>query len=127
MLSLFLIGTKMDWDDGAIVSTLLSMTSLWPSDLLKLPTFYKLCSLHPLIPSKNILTLFSMLSMEFFPKNLVTAWLNTNFQQSNLESLLFETNAITILTFVSQNDLAKLLALHTFKRKWLHQMATYHV
>ncbi len=54
-----------------------------------------------------------MLYMEFFSKNLVTAWLNTNFQRSNLESLLFEMNAITIFTFVSQNDLAKLLALHT--------------
>ncbi len=56
--------------------------------------------------------LFSILLMEFF-KNLVTAWLNANFQRSNLESLLFESNAITILTFVSQNDSAKLLALRT--------------
>jgi hypothetical protein len=59
--------------------------------------------------------LFSMLSMEFFSVNLVTAWLNANFHRLNLESLLFETNAITILTFVSQNDLAKLLALRTSK------------
>ena len=51
--------------------------------------------------------------MEFFPKNLVTAWLNANFQRSNLESLLFESNTITILTLVSQNDSAKLLASRT--------------
>jgi hypothetical protein len=55
--------------------------------------------------------IFSMLSMDFFPKNLVTAWLNCNFQRSNLESLLFETNAITVLSFVSQNDSTKLRAL----------------
>jgi hypothetical protein len=55
--------------------------------------------------------IFSMLSMEFFPKNLVTAWLNCNFQRSNLESLLFETNAITVLSFVSQNYSVKLRAL----------------
>ncbi len=53
--------------------------------------------------------------MEFFPKNLVTAWLNANFQWLNLESLLFKTKAITILTFVSHNGLAKLLALCTSK------------
>ncbi len=53
-----------------------------------------------------------MLSMEFFPKTLVTAWLNANFQRSNLESLLFESNAITVLSFVSQNDSTKLRAAH---------------
>jgi hypothetical protein len=46
--------------------------------------------------------------MEFFPKTLVTAWLNANFQRSNLESLLFESNAITGLSFVSRNDSTKL-------------------
>jgi hypothetical protein len=46
--------------------------------------------------------------MEFFSKTLVTAWLNANFQRSNLESLLFESNAITGLRFVSRNDSTKL-------------------
>jgi hypothetical protein len=79
---------------------------------------------------EHFLPLFSMLSMEFFPKNLVTAWLNTNFQWSNLESLMFKTNAITILTFISQNDSAKLLALHTSKEnarnKWALDMSEAH-
>jgi hypothetical protein len=71
-----------------------------------------------------------MLSMEFFPKNLVTAWLNANFQRSNLESLLFESNAITILTFVSQNDSAKLLASRTSeenaRNEWALDMSEAH-
>jgi hypothetical protein len=48
--------------------------------------------------------------MEFFPKNLVTSWLNANFQKTNLDSLSFETNAITVLSFVSQNDATRLEA-----------------
>jgi hypothetical protein len=68
--------------------------------------------------------------MEFFLKNLVTAWLNANFQQSNLESLLIKRNAITILTFVSQNDSAKLLALCTSeenaRNEWALDMSEAH-
>jgi len=71
-----------------------------------------------------------MLSMEFFPKKLVTAWLNANFQRSNLESLLFKSNAITILTFVSQNDSAKLLASRTSeenaRNEWALDMSEAH-
>jgi hypothetical protein len=47
-----------------------------------------------------------------------------------LESLLFETNAITILTFVSQNDSAKLLASRTAednaRNEWAIEMTESH-
>ncbi len=60
----------------------------------------------------------------------MTAWLNANFQWSNLESLLFESNAITILIFVSQNDSAKLLASRTSeenaRNKWALDMSKAH-
>jgi hypothetical protein len=60
----------------------------------------------------------------------VTAWLNANFQRLNLELLLFESNAITILTFVSQNDSAKLLALLTSeenaRNEWALDMSEAH-
>jgi hypothetical protein len=61
--------------------------------------------------------------MDFFPKNLVTAWLNCNFLRSNLESLLFETNTITVLSFVSQNDSTKLRALRMFEENILNKRA----
>ncbi len=64
-----------------------------------------------------------MLSMEFFPKNLVTAWLNCNFQGSNLESLLFESNAITVLSFISQNDSTKLRALRMIEENVQNERA----
>ena len=140
MLSLFLIGVKTDWEDGEIISTLLPMNTTEYKNILAQPS--------SVIPTQaaNILQtvfttspdsleqcfspLFDMLSMEFFPKNLVTAWLNANFQRSNLESLLFESNAITILTFVSQNDSAKLLASRTSEEnacnEWALEMSKAH-
>ncbi len=124
MLSLFLIGVKMvDWEDGKIASTLLPTNTTEYKNILAQPSAVRptqaanilqiVFTTSPDSLEQRFSPLFSMLSMEFISKNLVTAWLNANFQQSNLESLLFESNAITILTFVSQNDSAKLLASRT--------------
>jgi hypothetical protein len=45
--------------------------------------------------------------MYHISKNVATAILNCNFQQTNLDSLNFETSSISILSFVGQNDSAK--------------------
>jgi hypothetical protein len=45
--------------------------------------------------------------MYYISKNFAAAILNCNFQQTNLDLLSFETSSITILSFVSQNDSAK--------------------
>ena len=140
MLSLFLIGVKMDWDDGKITSTLLPMNTTEYKNILAQPSAVRptqaanilqtVFTTSPDSLEERFSPLFSMLLMEFFPKNLVTAWLNANFQRSNLESLLFESNAITILTFVSQNDSAKLLASRTSeenaRNEWALDMSEAH-
>ena len=140
MLSLFLIGVKTDWEDGKIISTLLPMNTTEYKNILAQPSSVRptqaanilqtVFTTSPDSLEQRFSPLFSMLSMEFFPKNLVTAWLNANFQRSNLESLLFESNAITILTFVSQNDSAKLLASRTSeenaRNEWALEMSEAH-
>jgi hypothetical protein len=120
MLSVLLIGGKLDLEDEKITDTRLPTNTTEYNNILLQPAAIRSTQaaniLHTCFmtsPEKiedRFYPIFSMLSMEFFPKNLVTAWLNCNFQRSNLESLLFETNAITILSFVSQNDSTKLRA-----------------
>ena len=121
MLSLFLAGGSIDWDEGKITDVKIpTPTQEYKNILLQPPT------IRPIQAGNILLTvfttapdtiearfspLFSKLSMEFFPKNLVTSWLNANFQKSNLDSLSFETNAITVLSFVSQNDTERLTAV----------------
>jgi len=118
MLSLFLAGGTIDWEEGKIADVRVpTPTQEYKNILLQPPT------IRPIQAGNILLTvfttapdtiearfspLFSKLSMEFFPKNLVASWLNANFQKSNLDSLNFETNAITVLSFVSQNDTDRL-------------------
>jgi hypothetical protein len=133
MLSLFLIGTKMDWDGGTIVSTLPPTNTTEYKNILAQPLVIRPAQAANILQTvfttspdslkERFSPLFSMLLMEFFPKNLAIAWLNANFQRSNLESLMFETNAIMILTFVSQNDLAKLLASRASKENACNEWA----
>ena len=49
-------------------------------------------------------------SMHHISKNFASALLGANFLRNNLESLNYETNSITILSFVAQNDLEKIIA-----------------
>ena len=140
MLSLFLVGIKMDWDDGATASTLLPKNTTEYNNILPQPSTVSPPQVVNILQTvfttssdsleQRFSPLFSMLSFELFPKNLVTAWLNANFQRSNLELLLFETNAITIHTFVSQNDSANLLALciseENAHNEWVLDMSKAH-
>jgi len=141
MLSLFLIGVKMvDWEDGKITSTLLPTNTTEYKNIIAQPLAVRptqaanilqtVFTTSPDSLEQRFLPLFSMLLMEFSPKNLVTAWLNANFQRSNLESLLLESKAITILTFVSQNDSAKLRASRTSeendRNEWVLEMSEAH-
>ncbi len=48
--------------------------------------------------------------MQHISKNFASAFLATNFQRTPLNSLKFETSLITILSFVGQDDFAKLKA-----------------
>jgi hypothetical protein len=46
-------------------------------------------------------------SMHHISKNFASALLSCNFQQTNLDYLSYETNSITILSFVTQSDMGK--------------------
>jgi hypothetical protein len=49
-------------------------------------------------------------SMHHISKNFASALLGANFLRNNLESLNYDTNSITILSFVAQSDLEKVNA-----------------
>jgi hypothetical protein len=49
-------------------------------------------------------------SMHHISKNFVSALLSYNFKQTSLDSLNYETNSITILSFVKQSDIGKINA-----------------
>ena len=49
-------------------------------------------------------------SMHHISKNLASALLTANVQRTSLDSLKFETSSITMLSFVGQNDVAKIKA-----------------
>jgi hypothetical protein len=49
-------------------------------------------------------------SMHHITKNFATALLGSNFQRTNLDSMNYETNSITALTFVAQSDMEKVNA-----------------
>ena len=48
--------------------------------------------------------------MQHISKNFASAFLATNFQRTPLDHLNFETSSITILSFVGQDNFAKLEA-----------------
>ena len=59
----------------------------------------------------------ALLKLPFFTSmhhvsNFASALLSCNFQRTNLESLHYKTNSITILSFVAQSDLEKVNAYH---------------
>ncbi len=58
--------------------------------------------------AKRLSPLTTHKSMHHISKNFASVLLSCNFQQTNLDSLIYETNSITILSFVEQNDLAKI-------------------
>jgi hypothetical protein len=76
-----------------MVNILTTVFSKIPTDLSE--------RLSPLTTSK---------SMHHISKNFATAILGANFLRNNLESLNYETNSITILSFVAQNDMEKVIA-----------------
>ena len=101
MLSLVMIGSKkLDLKDGKIPDTRLPTNTTEYNNILSQPAAIRATQaaniLHTCFMTSperiedRFSPIYSMLSMEFFPKNLVTAWLNANFQRSNLESLLYK-------------------------------------
>ncbi len=66
----------------------------------------------PEMMAKRLSPLTMHKSMHHISKNLASALLSCNFQQTNLDSLSYETNPITILSFVEQSNLGKINVYH---------------
>jgi hypothetical protein len=47
-------------------------------------------------------------SIQHIPKSFATAFISANFQRTTLDSLKFETSLVTMLSFVGQNNIAKI-------------------
>ena len=60
--------------------------------------------------AKRLSPLITYRSMHHITKNFASALISSNFQRTNLDSLNYETNSITVLTFVAQNDMEKVNA-----------------
>ena len=60
--------------------------------------------------SEHLSPLTTHKSMYHISKNLASALLTANVQRTSLDSLKFETSSITMLTFVGQNNVAKIEA-----------------
>jgi hypothetical protein len=60
--------------------------------------------------SKRLSPLTTHKSMHHISKNFASALLTANVHRTSLDSLKFETSSITMLTFVGQNDVAKIEA-----------------
>ena len=66
--------------------------------------------------AKRLSPLITYRSMHHITKNFASALISSNFQRANLDSLNYETNSITMLTFVAQNDMEKVNASHEVKQ-----------
>jgi hypothetical protein len=60
--------------------------------------------------TERLSPLITYRSMHHITKNFASALISSNFQRTNLDSLNYETNSITVLTFVAQNDMEKVNA-----------------
>ncbi len=60
--------------------------------------------------AKRLSPLTTHKSMHHISKNFASSLLSCNFQQTNLDSLSYETNSIALLSFVEQSNLGKISA-----------------
>jgi hypothetical protein len=60
--------------------------------------------------AKHLSLLTTHKSMQHISKNFATAFISANFQHTSLNSLEFKTSLVTMLSFVGQNNIAKIEA-----------------
>jgi hypothetical protein len=121
MLQLLLVGGTIDFaSPGSFIGPGIAKYTQAMKNILLQPTSVRsiltvniLTTVFNEIPN-NIAERLSPLtthkSMHHVSKNFASALLSCNFQRANLDSLSYETNSITILSFVTQSDLGKVNA-----------------
>jgi hypothetical protein len=83
---------------------------LQPTSVRSISTVNILTTVFNKIPddiAKRLSPLTTHKSMHHISKNFAWSLLSCNFQQTNLDSLSYETNSITVLSFVEQSNLGK--------------------
>ncbi len=86
---------------------------LQPTSVRSISTVNILMTVLNKIPkdmAKRLSPLTTYKSMHHILKNFALSLLSCNFQQTNLNSLSYKTNSITVLSFVEQSDLRKISA-----------------
>ncbi len=86
---------------------------LQPTSVRSISTVNILMTVFSKIPydmAKRLSPLTTHKSMHHILKNFASSLLSCNFQRTNLDSLSYETNLITVLSFVEQKNLGKISA-----------------
>ncbi len=86
---------------------------LWPTSVRSISTVNILTTVFNKIPddmAKRLSPLTTHKSMHHISKNFVSSLLSCNFQWTNVDSLSYKTNSITVLSFVEQSNLGKISA-----------------
>ena len=121
MLQLLLIGGTVDFSSpGSFADPRVSKYTQAMKNILLQPASVRSISMVNILTTvfgeipTNLAERLSPLttgkSMHHISKNFAAALLSANFSRNNLESLNYESNSITVLTFVAQNDVAKVNA-----------------
>jgi hypothetical protein len=121
MLQLLLVGGTIDFvSPGSFVDPRIAKYTqamknilLQPTSVRSISTVNILTTVFNEIPNdmaERLSPLTTHKSMHHVSKNFASALLSCNFQRTNLDSLSYETNSITILSFVAQSDLGKVHA-----------------
>ncbi len=127
MLQLLLIGGIVDFlSPGSftvprIAKYIQAMKNilLQPTSVRSISTVNILTTVFNEIPNdmaKRLSPLTTHKSMHHILKNFASSLLSCNFQQTNLDSLSYETNSITVLSFVEQSNLWKISAYRDAKQ-----------
>ena len=121
MLQLLLLGGTVDFaSTGSFVDPQIAKYTQAMNNILLQPALVRAISMVNILSTvfgkipTNLSERLSLLttgkSMHHISKNFASALLGANFLCNNLESLNYETNSITILSFVAQIDLVKVNA-----------------
>ena len=121
MFQLLNVGGTIDFaSPGSFINPRLAKYTRAMKNILLQPTMVRsismvniLTTLFSEIPdnmAERLSPLITYRSMHHITKNFASALISSNFQRTNLDSLNYDTNSITVLTFFAQNDMEKVNA-----------------
>ena len=127
MFQLLNVGGTIDFaSPGSFINPRLAKYTRAMKNILLQPTMVRsismvniLTTLFSEIPdnmAERLSPLITYRSMHHITKNFASALISSNFQRTNLDSLNYDTNSITVLTFFAQNDMEKVNASREVKQ-----------